>query len=223
MTASTTVHGRVREHFGGLERVLSAAQRHADHLEAWGIDLAERLRSGARVLIAGNGGSAAEAQHFAAELVGRYREERPAFSALALNAETSSLTAIGNDYGFAEVFARQVRAHGRAGDIVVLLSTSGASRNLLEAARAARQVGAVSWAMTGPGPNPLSSICDDAICVDGPGPHVQEFQLAAVHAVCEVFDAVCARHAASAARARSAAGAEPAVHEGSAARERSAR
>ena len=180
---------RVRAHLRGLADAVAAAERHAERLAAWGVDLAARLRSGRRLLAAGNGGSAAEAQHLTAELVGRYREERPAYSAIALSSETSSLTALGNDYGFEEVFARQVRAHARAGDVVLLLSTSGSSPNLLRAAQAAREVGATTWALTGPGPNPLQAACDEAICFDGPSPHVQECQLAAVHAVCAVFDA----------------------------------
>lgn len=179
----------VLAHLRGLRSALTGAERHAAHLSAWGSELADRLTAGGRLLVAGNGGSAAEAQHLAAELVGRYRENRQAFSAIALSAETSSLTAIGNDYGFAEIFARQVRAHGRPGDILLLLSTSGASRNLVEAARAAEQCGLASWAMTGEGPNPLSTACDDAVCFDGAAPHVQECQLAAIHAVCGVFDA----------------------------------
>jgi len=178
----------VLAHLRGLRSALAVAERHAAHLGAWGSELADRLTAGGRLLVAGNGGSAAEAQHLAAELVGRYRENRRAFSAIALSAETSSLTAIGNDYGFAEIFARQVRAHGRPGDILLLLSTSGASRNLVEAARAAAQCGLASWAMTGEGPNPLSTACDDAVCFDGAAPHVQECQLAAIHAVCGVFD-----------------------------------
>jgi len=180
---------RVVSHFRGLAELLERAERHAAHLEQWGQELTERMRSGSRLLIAGNGGSAAEAQHLAAELVGRYRHERPAFSALALNAETSSVTAIGNDYGFEQVFSRQVLAHARVGDVVLLLSTSGESPNLIEAARAARSAGATSWALTGAGPNSLTYVCDDAIAFEGPSPHVQEGQLAAIHALCEVFDA----------------------------------
>ncbi len=179
----------VSSHFDALARALDHARRHADHLESWGRELANRLKAGRRLLVAGNGGSAAEAQHLTAELVGRYREDRAAYSAISLHAESSSVTAIGNDYGFDQVFARQVRAHARAGDIVLLLSTSGGSPNLLEAARAAEESGATSWALTGPGPNPLARLCDDAICLDGASPHVQECQLAAIHAVCEVFDA----------------------------------
>lgn len=179
---------RVLTHFADLRHALSAADRHAAHIEQWGRELAARLPHGARLLVAGNGGSAAEAQHLAAELVGRYRDDRPAFSAIALTAETSSLTAIGNDYGFGELFARQVRAHGRPGDIALLISTSGRSRNLLEAARAAEQLGITTWALTGDGPNPLTTLCDDAICVEGKSCHVQEIQLAIIHALCEVFD-----------------------------------
>ena len=94
------------------------------------------LAAGGRLLAAGNGGSAAQAQHLTAELVGRYRDERPGYSAIALHADTSTLTAVGNDYGFDSLFARQVTAHGRPGDILILLSTSGRSPNLLAAAEA---------------------------------------------------------------------------------------
>ena len=138
----------------------------------------------------GNGGSAAEAQHLTAELVGRYDGDRPPLSAIALHAETSSLTAIGNDYGAAEAYARQVAAHGRAGDIVLLLSASGRSPNVLRAAERARTLGLTVWAMTGPAPNPLAPLADDAICVAGAdtgdrpgGP------LVAIHALCGALDA----------------------------------
>ncbi|HLT66469.1 MAG TPA: SIS domain-containing protein [Microbacterium sp.] len=179
----------VTTHLDELRATVEASTVHATRLAQWGEELAARLTRGARLLVAGNGGSAAEAQHLTAELVGRYRTERPAFSAIALSSETSSLTAIGNDYGFDEVFARQVRAHARAGDIVLLLSTSGESANLIAAARAARDVGALVWALTGPGPNMLASLSEEAICLDGASPHVQECQLAVVHALCAVFDA----------------------------------
>ena len=155
---------------------------------AWGTQLADRLQSGARLLAAGNGGSAAEAQHLTAELVGRFDGERAPFSAFALHADTSSLTAIGNDYGYEDVYARQVRAHARSGDVVMLLSTSGRSPNLLSAARAGRRVGAKVWAMTGAAPNPLTMLCDSAPPFAGPGAAVQEAQLVAIHMLCRVFD-----------------------------------
>ncbi|MFJ4045440.1 SIS domain-containing protein [Microbacterium sp. NPDC089987] len=181
-------HDPVREHLQGLRAAITATEQHATRLEQWGRELAARLSDGHRLLVAGNGGSAAEAQHLTAELVGRYQHDRPAFSALALSSESSSVTAIGNDYGFDQIFARQVHAHARAGDVVLLISTSGRSANLLRAAEAARQVGAVVWSLTGPGANPLADLADEAICVDAPSPHVQECHLVAIHAVCRVFD-----------------------------------
>ena len=139
--------------------------------------------------MAGNGGSAALAHHLVGELVGRYDRERRPFSALDLSAEPSGLTAIGNDYGYDEVFARQVVAHGRPGDVLVLLSTSGRSSNLLRAAAAARSAGMVTWAMTGPTPNPLADAVDDVLVADCPGtPNVQDVQQVAVHLLCLAFE-----------------------------------
>ncbi|WP_078891966.1 D-sedoheptulose-7-phosphate isomerase [Streptomyces sp. NRRL S-350] len=163
-------------------------------LTGWGQALAGLLPAGGRLLAAGNGGSAAQAQHLTAELVGRYRGERPAFSAISLHAETSSLTAIGNDYGFQEVFARQVSAHGRPGDVLVLMSTSGRSPNLLRAADIARARGLGVWAMTGPAPNPLAGRADETLAVAGEtAATVQEVHLTALHLLCEAFDAALAR------------------------------
>ncbi|MFI0207432.1 Phosphoheptose isomerase 1 [Streptomyces sp. ADI98-12] len=176
-------------HCDELLTALAAFRRSAPLLHRWGGTLAQALGSGARLLVAGNGGSAAQAQHLTAELVGRYRDDRPAYSALALHADTSSTTAIANDYGVQEVFARQVRAHGRAGDVLMLLSTSGASANLLAAAEQARGAGMAVWALTGPAPNPLEAVCDEALCVDAPvSATVQELHLVAVHMLCESFD-----------------------------------
>ncbi|CAL9646962.1 Phosphoheptose isomerase [Streptomyces sp. enrichment culture] len=156
----------------------------------WGDGLAAVLPTGGRLLAAGNGGSAAQAQHLTAELVGRYRQERPAFSAISLHAETSSLTAIGNDYGFDQVYARQVAAHGRPGDVLMLMSTSGRSANLISAAVAGRRAGLRVWAMTGPAPNPLAEAAHEALCVDADTTAtVQETHLVAVHLLCEGFDA----------------------------------
>jgi D-sedoheptulose 7-phosphate isomerase len=180
----------VMAHVGGMAPVLLTLEREASHLGLWAMQLAERLEAGGRLLIAGNGGSAAEAQHLSAEFVGRFHTERRPYSAIALNCDSSAVTAIGNDYGFEEVFARQVRAHARPGDIVLLLSTSGASANLIEAARAATESRAVSWAITGPLPNPLATLCDDAIVLPGAAANVQEGELVALHALCVAFDAL---------------------------------
>ncbi|MCX2946975.1 D-sedoheptulose-7-phosphate isomerase [Lentzea sp. NEAU-D7] len=179
----------VEEHLNGLAGTLTALRAQAPRLTRWGSTLARRLTEGGRLLAAGNGGSAAEAQHLTAELVGRYRHDRAPFSALALCAETSSVTAIANDYGYDQVFARQIAAHARPRDIVVLLSTSGRSENLLEAARTARKVGAQVWAFTGPAPNPLADLADDVLDLPGDPCNVQEAQLVAVHALCEAFEA----------------------------------
>ena len=144
---------------------------------------------GARLLVAGNGGSAAQAQHLTAELVGRFRDERQPMSALALHAETSTVTAVGNDYGFAQVFARQVHAHGRPGDILLLLSTSGSSPNLLAAADAAHVQGLQVWAMTGPGPNPLSTRSSSMLTIHADSAAtIQECHLVAIHAWCRMID-----------------------------------
>lgn len=151
--------------------------------------LASRLTGGGRLLAAGNGGSAALAQHLTAELVGRYRGERQPLSAIALHADTSTVTAIVNDYGPDSVFARQVLAHGRPGDVLVAISTSGRSSNLLVAAEAARSVGLEVWAMTGPVPNPLVRVADECLAVTAPDPAtVQELQQVIVHLLCEAVD-----------------------------------
>ena len=182
--------GTAERHVEALLPTLDALRAESGRLAAWGALLADRLLDGGRLLAAGNGGSAAEAQHLTAEFVGRFDGDRRAFSAIALHGDTSAVTAIGNDYGFDEVFARQVTAHARPGDVVVLMSTSGASANLVRAAEAGRAAGATVWAMTGTGPNPLTAAADDALALPGVGANVQEAQLVAVHALCRVFDAI---------------------------------
>jgi phosphoheptose isomerase len=157
-------------------------------LECWGELLGAELLAGRRLLVAGNGGSAAQAQHLTGELVGRYRVERQALSAIPLLADVASLTAVANDYGWADVFARQVRAHGRAGDVLLLLSTSGESVNLLEAAGSGRSLGLRVWALTGPAPNSLASTADDAIAISGSTAVVQEAHLVAIHLLCAAVD-----------------------------------
>jgi D-sedoheptulose 7-phosphate isomerase len=126
-----------------------------------------------------------------AELVGRFRQERAPLSAISLHADTSALTAIANDYGIEEMFARGVRAHGRRGDVLVTLSTSGTSPNVLAAVKAGHDVGMTTWALTGPAPNPLAGTCHDAICVEAPSTAtVQEIHLLLVHALCIAVDEV---------------------------------
>jgi D-sedoheptulose 7-phosphate isomerase len=179
-----------RSHTEALSKALTDnGPRLAEVADRWGAELAERLSDGARLLAAGNGGSAAQAQHLTAELVGRYRDDRFPLSAIALHAETSSLTAIANDFGADEVYARQVLAHGRRGDVLVLMSTSGRSPNVVNAARAGREAGLTVWAMTGAAPNPLLELCDEALAVDAESTAtVQELHLVALHMVCAALD-----------------------------------
>ena len=176
-------------HLAELDRPLRQLSREAPRIERWGRTLAGVLLGGGRLLTAGNGGSAAEAQHLAGELVGRYHDDRAPFSAIALCAESAAFTAIGNDYGAEEVFARQVRAHGRTGDVLVVLSTSGCSPNVLAAAEAASECGIATWALTGAPGNPLTLRADDCLAVDSPHTAtVQEIHLIAIHLLCEAFD-----------------------------------
>ncbi len=198
--AAVTAGGALVDHVDRLAAALPALRAASGVLAGWGSVLADRLLAGGRLLAAGNGGSAAEAQHLTAELVGRFDRDRDPFSAIALNADTSSLTAIGNDYGFRDVYARQVRAHARPDDIVVLISTSGRSRNLLAAAAAAAERGARAWALTGPGPNPLARACADAVCLPGDTATVQETHLAALHMLCRATELALAERTAVPAR-----------------------
>jgi D-sedoheptulose 7-phosphate isomerase len=176
-------------HLARLEVALRQFERQAATVSDWGRRLAVVLQSGGRLLACGNGGSAAQAQHLTAELVGRFEDERRPFAALPLHADTSSLTAIVNDYGAEELFARQVRAHGRPGDVLICLSTSGGSRNVIAAARTATRIGVHTWALTGPDPNPLGRVCAETVTVEAPvASTVQEVHLAAIHILCAAVD-----------------------------------
>ena len=178
-----------RDHLAALSAALPSLQAELNRIDGWGWHLAGVLVGGGRLLAVGNGGSAAQAQHLTSELVGRYIDDRPAFSALALHTEGSSLTSISNDYGANEAFARQVRAHGRPGDVLVALSTSGRSPNVLAAVEAAKDGALTTWALTGRRPNPLAEMCDDAVCADAPTTATaQEMHLILIHLLCSAFD-----------------------------------
>jgi D-sedoheptulose 7-phosphate isomerase len=179
-------------HLARLSTALTAVDPETPKINAWGLKLAAVLSGGGRLLACGNGGSAAEAQHLTAELVGRYKIDRRAYAAIPLHADTSTLTAIGNDFGMAELYARQVRAHGRPGDVLVCLSTSGSSPNVTGAAEAARDCGLTTWALTGPAPNPLAELCDEAIAVPvGDTATIQEVHLTVIHMLCDVIEKAC--------------------------------
>jgi D-sedoheptulose 7-phosphate isomerase len=151
------------------------------------------FQAGGKVLLCGNGGSAADAQHLAAEFVGRLsgERERRALPALALSSNTSSLTALGNDYGFAQIFVRQVEALGRAGDVLIGISTSGDSQNVVEAVRLAKGKGLTTIGLLGKGGGQLRALVDIAIVVPGSNtPRIQEGHIAVGHFLCDLVEQV---------------------------------
>jgi D-sedoheptulose 7-phosphate isomerase len=151
--------------------------------------IAERYRAGATLLLFGNGGSAADAQHIATELTGRYLLDRAPLAALALADNTASLTAIGNDFGFEQVFARQVRAFGRKGDVAIALSTSGSSANVLAGLAAAREAGLATVGVTGPRGDRLADLCDHCIRIPAEQtPQIQEGTMLVLHTICELVE-----------------------------------
>lgn len=186
----STQHGDILdERFSALEHALRHNRSATARLWRWGEHLAGVYARGGRLLACGNGGSAAEAQHLTAELTGRFEGERIPLAAIPLHADTSTVTAVVNDYGIDEMFARQVRAHARPGDVLVVLSTSGSSANVVAAAKAAQEIGAVTWALTGPAPNPLAALCHDAIAVDAERvATVQEIHLLLIHSLCAAME-----------------------------------
>jgi len=151
----------------------------------------ECLRGGRKVLACGNGGSAADAQHLSAELVGRFREERQALPAIALTADTALLTALGNDYGYERVFARQIEALARRGDVLMAFSTSGNSPNVVQAAQAARRLGCIVVAFTGARGGELAAHADVLLkAPSGTVARIQEVHTLCIHVLCESLDAL---------------------------------
>jgi len=164
-------------------------QGEAERIVAQAQDMAERLKRGCRILICGNGGSAADAQHFAAELSGRYVKERRALAGIALSTDTSALTAIGNDYGFDRIFSRQVEALGRPGDLLVGISTSGNSPNVIRAVEAAQAQGMKTLGLLGRDGGKLKVLFDEALVVPSPvTARIQEVHQMIYHFWCEVID-----------------------------------
>jgi D-sedoheptulose 7-phosphate isomerase len=180
---------RIASQLRESSRTLAAAARLTPDIAAAAGLLVNAYRKGRKVLIFGNGGSAADAQHFAAELVGRFERDRPALAALALTANTSDLTAIGNDLGFDEVFARALEAHAAAGDVAVAITTSGNSPNVLKAATSARRLKLSVIGLTGPGGGRLKDLAD--VCIRVPSasvPRIQEVHGAIIHIWCGIIE-----------------------------------
>jgi D-sedoheptulose 7-phosphate isomerase len=158
------VEASIRSSIDTKEKLLAQCK---DSIAAVGERLVEMVHRGGKLMFCGNGGSAADAQHLAAELVGHLRHDRRPLPALALTTDTSALTAIGNDYEFKDVFSRQVRALGRPGDVLIGISTSGNSKNVIEAVLAAKEMNIVTIGLLGRGGGKLAPLCDHAIIVPG--------------------------------------------------------
>jgi D-sedoheptulose 7-phosphate isomerase len=177
----------LRELIAGLQRLADLDL--APRLDAAAAAVARALAARRAVLIAGNGGSAADALHIAAELVGRFRRERPAYNVIALTGNASILTAVGNDYGFDDVFARQVEAHGGRDGVLIAISTSGNSNNIIRAAATAHGIGMTVVGLTGEGGGLLREHAD--ILLAAPSTvtaHIQEMHACLYHALCELVE-----------------------------------
>ena len=176
-----------------LKTIQALIDSRLPEIEAAGSLIWDALKSGNKILLCGNGGSAADAQHIAAELVGRYEQHRRAFPAISLTTDTSALTAVSNDYGYEEVFARQVEALAVAGDVLIAISTSGKSPSVIKAADQARALGCRTIALTGCSGEPLTAHCDLAVVVPSDRTsRVQEAHITIGHLWCEIVDKVVA-------------------------------
>jgi D-sedoheptulose 7-phosphate isomerase len=165
------------------EKILQSIESAADVLQ-------DALKNNNKILVCGNGGSAADSQHFAAELVGRFKHERAALPAIALHTNTSTLTAVANDYDYTSVFSRQVEAFGHKGDVFIGISTSGKAQNILKAVESSKKKGLTTIAVTGQSAdNPLVKITNLSICVPGDNTaDIQECHIMVLHLLCEVID-----------------------------------
>ncbi|MCG6207745.1 D-sedoheptulose 7-phosphate isomerase [Rhodopseudomonas sp. HC1] len=183
---------RIAAHFHNSLAAMTAAAGDASLLaasQAIAAAAIAALRGGRKILIAGNGGSAADAQHIAAEIIGRYKQDRPGWPAIALTTDTSALTAIANDYGFDRVFARQVEGLGQPGDLFIGITTSGRSPNILAALEVARARRLVTIGMTGPSGTSMAALCDHLLIAPAPETAlVQQIHLMAAHAICDEIE-----------------------------------
>jgi D-sedoheptulose 7-phosphate isomerase len=180
---------RIAAHFqssiAGLTKAVQSNELLAT-TRAIALAVTNALRAGNKLLLIGNGGSAADAQHIAAEIVGRYKQERPGWAAIALTTDTSALTAIANDYGFEQIFARQVQGLARRGDVLFALSTSGRSPNILAALKTARDIGVRTVGFTGTKGESMRSSCDHLfVSPTDDTPVVQQIHMMAMHAICD--------------------------------------
>lgn len=184
---------RITAAFAETARNFEKLRSLAPEVDQGATQMIETLRAGGTVFFCGNGGSAADAQHLAAELLGRFARERAPLRAVALGVNLSEVTAIGNDYGFETVFERQIRGLGRAGDLLVALSTSGNSQNVLRALSAAREIGVRTLGLTGEDGGAMAADC--GLCLRVPSRNtarIQEMHIAVGHVMCELAEAALA-------------------------------
>ena len=184
---------RASQHFLDSIAVKQEAEKILPESVAQGVlAMVECLRAGGKVMACGNGGSAADAQHFAAELIGRFERERQELAAIALTTDTSILTAVGNDYSYDEVFSKQVRGLGKKGDILLGISTSGNSKNVVKAIEAAKQMGITIIALTGNGGGKIATLLDAGdihLCAPSKRTaRIQETHLVLLHGLCDGVD-----------------------------------
>ncbi len=188
----TSMQKLIRESIEATRGILDLALADASLLaavEVAALACVDALKAKKKILLAGNGGSAADAQHIAAELVSRLNYDRPGLSAIALTTDTSALTAIGNDYGFDRIFARQLEALGQAGDVLMAISTSGNSPNILASLEAARKLGIKTIGLTGKTGGKMAPLCDIAIKVPtGCTPNIQECHIMFGHIICQIIE-----------------------------------
>lgn len=193
--SQSDLRGRIAGHFAASASLKAACAKDLSEPIARAIEVMTKcLQAGGKILACGNGGSAADAQHFSAELLNRFEVERPPLAAISLTTDTSTLTSIGNDYGYEQVFEKQVQALGRKGDVLFAISTSGNSGNVMAAMRAAAAAGMTVVALTGRDGGkmgPMLSAADVHICV----PHkvtarIQEVHLLTLHCLCDGIDAI---------------------------------
>lgn len=184
---------RIKTEFSCIAERFIALQARADVIAAAIRCCVSALQAGNKILLCGNGGSAADAQHLAAELVGRYKRNRPALAAIALTVDTSILTAVANDYGYESVFTRQVEALGKPGDVLIGLSTSGNSRNVVSAVQRANELGLLTIGMTGEQSSQLKELAAYTICVPSSVANsIQEMHIAVGHLMCDFIEqSVC--------------------------------
>lgn len=185
------IKARLNEHLENLQKLLDSS--YCDMLEKIILLQIETLTSGNKILIAGNGGSASDAQHYAGEIVGRFLMERKGMPAISLSTDTSVLTCISNDYGYNKVFSRQVEALGISGDLFIGISTSGNSENIIEAVKEAKNKGLKTIGLLGKNGGKLKDICDISLIIPFESTaRVQEAHILAIHTICEIVEKVMA-------------------------------